>query len=80
MPERQDAHQAHRGESGDEYGRLSEKHQRCEERLSELRGRLFPNDEEKLEEVNLKKQKLMLKDRMEAIARGHAGAGAPKSG
>src|SRR2546426_5075953 len=64
----------------EEYGRLSDKHRKCEERLSELRERLFLSEQEKLEEVNLKKHKLSLKDRMEAIAREFHEAGLPKSG
>lgn len=53
----------------EEQRRLTEKHRKCEERLGELRSRLLLSEEEKLEETNLKKQKLLLKDRMEAIAR-----------
>lgn len=53
----------------DEYRRLADRHHSYEERLRELRGKLFLTDDEKIEEVNLKKQKLQLKDRMEAIAR-----------
>ena len=34
------------GVSGEEYDRLSEKHRRCEERLSELRDRLFLSEQE----------------------------------
>ena len=64
------------GSASEEYGRLTEKHRKCEERLSELRDRLFLTEEEKLEEVNLKKQKLHLKDRMEALMRGRQNAGA----
>ena len=55
----------------DEYRRLSEKHHSFEERLKELQGKLFLSENEKVEEINLKKQKLLLKDRMEAIARRH---------
>ena len=66
--------------ANEEYGRLFEKHRKCEERLSELRDRLFLSDHEKLEEVNLKKQKLHLKDRMETIARMKLHAGVPESG
>jgi uncharacterized protein YdcH (DUF465 family) len=68
MPDRQ-VHDVHVGSESEEFDRLSEKHRRCEERLGELRGRLILTEQEKVEEVVLKKQKLMLKDRMEAIAR-----------
>jgi len=57
------------GSESEELERLSEKHRKCDTRLTELRSRLFLTEEEKVEEVVLKKQKLMLKDRMEAIAR-----------
>ena len=57
------------GGESDELERLSEKHRKCDARLEELRARLFLTEEEKVEEVVLKKQKLMLKDKMEALAR-----------
>jgi uncharacterized protein YdcH (DUF465 family) len=57
------------GSESEELDRLSEKHKKCDTRLAELRARLFLTEEEKVEEVVLKKQKLMLKDKMEAIAR-----------
>ena len=59
----------------EEFERLRQKHRKCEDRLAELRGRLLLSEPEKLEEVNLKKQKLLLKDRMETIARQKQGAG-----
>jgi uncharacterized protein YdcH (DUF465 family) len=55
----------------EEYRRLAEKHRSYESRLTELQGKLFLSDDEKVEEVKLKKQKLQIKDRMEAIARRH---------
>ena len=56
-------------QAAEEYERLRQKHQRCEERLAELRGRLLLSEEEKVEEITLKKQKLHFKDRMEALVR-----------
>ncbi|MGH9392345.1 MAG: DUF465 domain-containing protein [Vicinamibacteria bacterium] len=53
----------------EEYRRLAEKHQSFEARLKELQTKLFLEEEEKLEEVTIKKQKLQVKDRMELIAR-----------
>jgi uncharacterized protein YdcH (DUF465 family) len=79
MPERHMTDPLH-GMAGEEYERLALKHQKCEQRLTELRGRLILSDQEKVEEVNLKKQKLQLKDRMEAIAREILEASASKSG
>ncbi|MBI4245995.1 MAG: YdcH family protein [Candidatus Rokubacteria bacterium] len=53
----------------EDYRRLAEKHRRCEARLQELQGRHHLSDEEQLEEVRIKKEKLFLKDRMAAIER-----------
>ncbi|MEW5807551.1 MAG: hypothetical protein AB1756_09435 [Acidobacteriota bacterium] len=50
-----------------EYKRLCEKHRSFEERLKELQEKCFLNEDEKIEEKNIKKQKLMLKDKMESI-------------
>lgn len=52
-----------------EYRRLSKKHRLYEERLAKLNARPFLNEQEKVEAVKLKKQKLALKDRMAEIAR-----------
>jgi ribosomal-protein-alanine N-acetyltransferase len=51
------------------YRRLAQKHREYDRRLEELRGRRFPSDEEKVEEVRLKKLKLSTKDRMEEMVR-----------
>ena len=55
--------------ANDDYRRLEIKHRRYDERLEELRTRKFLAENEKLEEVKLKKLKLALKDQMEAITR-----------
>ena len=60
--------------AAEELERLQVKHQKCADRLAELQRRLILSDDEKLEEVNLKKQKLLLKDRMETLARAVQGA------
>ncbi|MGH9749854.1 MAG: DUF465 domain-containing protein [Candidatus Polarisedimenticolia bacterium] len=57
-------------ETDEEYRNLLEEHARCETRLQELQGKAVLDDGERLESVNIKKQKLHLKDRMEAILRG----------
>jgi len=49
--------------------RLARKHQEYEDRLAELRAKRFPTDEEKVEEVTIKKMKLAVKDEMEQILR-----------
>jgi uncharacterized protein YdcH (DUF465 family) len=48
-----------------------EEHQRYEKALETLMGKLFLTDEEKLEEKELKKKKLILKDRMYQIMSEH---------
>ena len=48
---------------------LVAKHREYDRRLTELRSRRWLSDEEKLEEVKLKKLKLAAKDEMEAILR-----------
>lgn len=53
----------------DEYRRLSEQHREYEARLDALTQKVVLSDEEQVEETTLKKKKLQLKDRMEAIAR-----------
>jgi uncharacterized protein YdcH (DUF465 family) len=56
-----------------EYRRLHDAHQDHEHRLQALAGKSQLSAEEEFEEKRLKKEKLALKDRMEAIARGYRG-------
>jgi uncharacterized protein len=51
-------------ETNDEYRRLVEEHHGYDSRIEELSTRKFPTEEEKLEELRLKKLKLHLKDRI----------------
>jgi uncharacterized protein YdcH (DUF465 family) len=51
------------------FRRLEAKHGEYEARLEELGGRKFLTEEEKVEEVRLKKLKLAVKDQMEQILR-----------
>jgi uncharacterized protein YdcH (DUF465 family) len=53
----------------EEYRRLDEQHHEYESRLTALTEKAVLSDEEQVEETTLKKKKLQLKDRMEAIAR-----------
>lgn len=55
--------------SDEEYHQLAVKHHELEDRLHELTARHYLSEPEQIEEVNLKKRKLQLKDRMEDIVR-----------
>jgi uncharacterized protein YdcH (DUF465 family) len=52
-----------------EYRRLREEHIRYASQLDHLAAKLFLTEEEKLEEVRLKKLKLRVKDQMELLVR-----------
>lgn len=58
----------------DEYRRLDEQHHEYEYRLADLTSKVVLSDEEQVEETTLKKKKLQVKDRMQAIAREHRAA------
>jgi uncharacterized protein YdcH (DUF465 family) len=53
------------------YRELAREHGRYEARLSELTSLPYPNDEEQLEEITLKKKKLAVKDQMQEIVLRH---------
>jgi uncharacterized protein YdcH (DUF465 family) len=55
--------------SDHEYRDLSTRHHELDERLHELSSRHFLTEPEQVEESQIKKQKLRLKDRMEDIVR-----------
>jgi len=67
-------------QENEEFQRLAQKHQELEERLTILSGKIFLSDEEKLEEVTLKKKKLAVKDKMAALIRNYQGKGAAGPG
>ncbi len=52
-----------------ELNELAARHHDLDDRLSQLSTRHYLSQPEQVEEVNLKKQKLQLKDRMESIRR-----------
>jgi len=54
-----------------EYHRLHAEHTNHERRLEALAAKSRLSEDEELEERRLKKEKLLLKDRTEAIARSH---------
>jgi uncharacterized protein YdcH (DUF465 family) len=58
-------------ETDQEFRRLHQEHQSFEARLEELRQKSVWSEEDELEEKQIKRQKLFLKDRMEAILRSY---------
>lgn len=52
-----------------EYQRLREEHTRYDVELGQLASRSYLNEQEKVEEVRLKKLKLRVKDQMETLIR-----------
>lgn len=58
-------------EKNPEYRSLYEEHRSLENRLNELSSRLYLSDSEKVEEVQIKKKKLALKDRMQQLVKQH---------
>jgi len=69
-------------ETDAEFRDLSTVHGELEHRLQELESKHYLSEAEKLEEVQIKKRKLHLKDRMEDIVRRHRDApeGTPARG
>ena len=53
----------------EEYRKLDEQHHEYESLLTRFTEKAVLSDDEQVEETTLKKKKLQLKDRMEAIAR-----------
>lgn len=67
----ENAHPGDLTETDPEYRRLHQEHRDHEQRLQVLAGKPQLSQDEEIEEKRLKKEKLLLKDRMEAIARTH---------
>lgn len=63
-------------EESEEFRSLADKHQAFDERLEELARRRRISEQERLEQVELKKRKLLLKDRMAAMIRTYQREGA----
>jgi uncharacterized protein YdcH (DUF465 family) len=53
----------------EEFHHLATQHHQLEDRLHQLTAKHYLSEPEQIEEVNLKKRKLQLKDRMENILR-----------
>ena len=53
--------------SNEEFRRLADEHSQYAQRLNSLTEKKYLSEEEKLEEVRLKKLKLHLKDQMESL-------------
>jgi len=62
-------------ETDEEFRALFEEHQRFEQRLAELLEKSLLSEEDELEEKQIKRQKLLLKDRMELILRARRTTG-----
>jgi uncharacterized protein YdcH (DUF465 family) len=58
-------------ETDPEYRRLHDEHRDHESRLQILAAKSRLSEDEEIEEKRLKKEKLLIKDRMEAIARNY---------
>jgi uncharacterized protein YdcH (DUF465 family) len=58
-------------QSDQEFRELAMKHHELDDRLHELSSRAYLSETEQIEEIQLKKRKLQLKDRMEGILQRH---------
>jgi uncharacterized protein YdcH (DUF465 family) len=65
-------------QSSDVYRQLTSDHHTLDDRLKLLAGKPHLTDHEQLEEVRLKKEKLRLKDQMEAIVRRYQAPVSPR--
>jgi uncharacterized protein YdcH (DUF465 family) len=59
-------------QTDEEYRELATRHHDLDEKIHDLTSRHYLSDPEQLEEINLKKRKLQLKDQMESILRRHS--------
>jgi hypothetical protein len=58
-------------QSDEEFRNLAARHHDLDDRLHQLTSKPYLSEPEQVEEVNLKKHKLQLKDQMEGILRRH---------
>ncbi|MGH9465566.1 MAG: DUF465 domain-containing protein [Thermoanaerobaculia bacterium] len=71
MPNLEDALKQELLQTDPEFRRLWEEHRSYDERLAALNQKSLLSQADELEEKQIKRHKLFLKDRMEAIAREH---------
>jgi uncharacterized protein YdcH (DUF465 family) len=57
--------------TNEEFSQLAAKHHELDDRLHQLTAKHYLSEPEQVEEVNLKKRKLQIKDRMEELLRRH---------
>ena len=62
-------------QTDEEFHDLAVKHHQLEDRLHELTEKHYLSEPEQVEEVTLKKRKLLIKDRMEDILRRYRSGG-----
>ena len=67
-------------QSSEEFRRLAQKHSNYDEQLEKLLHKIFLSEEEKVEEVNLKKMKLHVKDQMEIMIQKYRQRAAKQAG
>lgn len=58
-------------EKSDDFRALAEQHAEYESRLGELTSKALPTEQERVEETEIKKRKLFLKDQMAAMIRDY---------
>jgi len=58
-------------QTNEEFHHLAVEHHELEDRLHQLVGKSHLSEPEQVEEITLKKRKLLIKDRMEEIVRGY---------
>ena len=58
-------------EESDDFRALAEQHAEYESRLDELLSKQLPTEQERVEETEIKKRKLFLKDQMAAMIRDY---------
>lgn len=71
MPTSLDALRQELIETDDEFRRLVEEHQGCEQQLRVLAAKSLMSQEDEIQEKQIKVHKLALKDRMEQLLRLH---------